>query len=217
MNRREETIEPPDHEWARLLYQITIEDINRSKKQQWMITNYVLILFAVILGLENKVETVCLEQKLYLFIPCILISLLGIYHVLDNQYNQVRYRKTIVEIRRKYPIIKKLITLPSPPEKCKCLGYLEKKLERLRKFLCIGSDDERNEPEKSYISYCNYFLPLVLPLILFQIVGVIFVGWGLDIYPSLRCLAAIIFLGLIGLCYLMCCHFRCKVKKLNNN
>jgi hypothetical protein len=88
-------------EELRLLYQVYIDDIKTTKRQQWAIPNYVILLFAAIFGFSRYIgKPFTGFELIILFVPAFLIHLLGIWGLISIQAVLVGYRKKLVEIEK---------------------------------------------------------------------------------------------------------------------
>jgi membrane protein YdbS with pleckstrin-like domain len=86
-------------EWARLIIQNYAIAIENAKRRQWALTNYILLLFAAIVGfgrfLRESPADWCPEEKAVLICVAGFISILGTYHVFDNNGVQAEYRQRV--------------------------------------------------------------------------------------------------------------------------
>jgi len=85
----------------RMLYQVTIDDIRYIKGRQWVVTYYLLLLFAAIIGFS---ETIGLDQidnwrweKLVLSGISVGIAILGICFLIGYQKTLAGYRRRLVD------------------------------------------------------------------------------------------------------------------------
>jgi hypothetical protein len=82
-----------------LLYQETVRELEFFKRQQWIVTNYALLLYAGIVGLERLLaDGPTRAERIVLTIAAVLIGGAGVYiiKVLNNSIDvrQVRLRAT---------------------------------------------------------------------------------------------------------------------------
>lgn len=87
-----------------LLYQITTQDLVFFKQQQWSVTNYVLLLYAAVVGLTqlSEIETTSCER----FVLCVLATVLGISGIVILW----KIEKSIAVRRDRLDKIRKLFT-----------------------------------------------------------------------------------------------------------
>jgi hypothetical protein len=101
MNRRENILK-----WHRLHYQNQLDALENTKRRQWSVPYYILLLFAAIIGfcklINIPVSSAWFPGRELLIILSWGISILGIYHVIDNHGTQARYRGKIKQIGKKY-------------------------------------------------------------------------------------------------------------------
>ena len=92
-------------EWARLIYRSQIDLIEAVKRRQWTAINYILLIFAAIIGFVKVLNNPCTNQ--YTFIAYFLllvswgISIVGIYHLIDMHIALTKYRKKVFNIAEK--------------------------------------------------------------------------------------------------------------------
>lgn len=84
-------------------YQHLSTDIEHSKKRQWSIPYYILLLFAAIVGLKKLADYSVNSNLISLladYLPYIttIISFAGIYHVIDVHFIQVSNRRRIFKL-----------------------------------------------------------------------------------------------------------------------
>jgi hypothetical protein len=96
-------------EWYRLMYRTYNDGIESVKRRQWAVTNYVLLIFAAIIGFANlfmvRVNDGLLIRPyaflpLFLLLIAFLISVAGIYHLTDMHRVITEYRYTFGNIIR---------------------------------------------------------------------------------------------------------------------
>jgi len=82
--------EKDNAEWARLIYRNQIDGIEAVKRRQWAATNYILVIFAAIIGYLKLFNQCYIEYKfaIFLLILAFLVSINGIYVLF--QTNQVK-------------------------------------------------------------------------------------------------------------------------------
>jgi hypothetical protein len=96
-------------EWARLVYRTQMDAIEAVKRRQWAATNYILLIFVAIIGfaklLNNSYPNPCTVIEYFLLlVPCV-ISIMGIYHIMDMHLVMIRYRVKALNIAKKYEIV----------------------------------------------------------------------------------------------------------------
>jgi hypothetical protein len=85
------------------MYRNYNDGIESMKRRQWAVTNYVLLIFAAIIGFANLASG---EFDKYLWLPFVLlllaffISSVGIYHLIDMHRVIIEYRYTLRNIMR---------------------------------------------------------------------------------------------------------------------
>ena len=88
----------------RTLLSIVVDDIKYAKNKQWSLTYYVLLTYAALIGfcsfLEDKPFYDDIEIKFIIIIPAILISIVGIYNLLDTHKRIAFYRERINKIQK---------------------------------------------------------------------------------------------------------------------
>lgn len=104
-------IETEKHAWSRHHAVIIAEDLRFAKRQQWVITNYVLILFAILVGIttSESIWTKCSWAKDVfewgiVGLACIL-ALAGVYYILDCHRSIVWSRFKVRRIEKLDPAI----------------------------------------------------------------------------------------------------------------
>ena len=95
-----------ENEELRLLYQITIGDIENAKRRQWSIVYYILLSFAALIGFYSVTKANfiydCWYQKLCLLLPTLFVNFFGIYLLMDFQKNMCKYRMRLCEIGEEF-------------------------------------------------------------------------------------------------------------------
>lgn len=108
----------------RMLYQLSIDDVRESKRLQWSITNYVLLLFGAIVGFSAIVKSnngvLSCNWRWWLTTANFLIALVGIYQIIDAQKNLIKYRRRLDSIRNKFSPVSKIILGPYEKDYTKC-------------------------------------------------------------------------------------------------
>jgi hypothetical protein len=81
-----------------------VDAIEQSKKRQWIITNYVLVLYAAVFGYCETVakygKTIHWIEREFAEIVVVFISLVGMWNIIDTHGTQYSYRNYIRYIRR---------------------------------------------------------------------------------------------------------------------
>jgi hypothetical protein len=72
-------------------YQHLSEDIEHTKRRQWTVPYYILLLFAAIIYVYNEGLDSCVEI-IFLSALALIASIFGIWHVFDVHFVQTRYR-----------------------------------------------------------------------------------------------------------------------------
>jgi hypothetical protein len=102
-------------EWARLIYRNYIDCIEAVKRRQWAATNYILLIFAAIIGYAGlyKIHEIDIGVKIVIFLLILVfsISIMGIYHLSDMHYVMTRYRKILFNIAEEYNYVRKIYML----------------------------------------------------------------------------------------------------------
>jgi hypothetical protein len=93
-------------EWARLLYRNQIDGIEAVKRRQWATTNYVLLIFAAIIGFVKTLEWQNGCFSILLLLGAVIISIMGIFHLIDMQLVLTQYRLKLSNISKKYTFVK---------------------------------------------------------------------------------------------------------------
>ena len=82
-------------------YQRLIGDIENTKRRQWLVPYYILLLFAAIIGfvsLSNlSKEAMCVVQ-IPLSVLALVIAIAGTWHIIDAHLIQVKYRRQIYKL-----------------------------------------------------------------------------------------------------------------------
>jgi hypothetical protein len=68
-----------DKEDLRLLYSVSVSDIQHFKEQQWKVTNYVLLRFAAIISITKLIDKLSCLEILLLCIATIIVTIVGCY------------------------------------------------------------------------------------------------------------------------------------------
>ena len=83
----------------RFFYQHLSSDIENTKKRQWSIPYYILLLFAAIIGVDSLPGPTDKDVwRYFLCAAAIPITLVGLWHIIDVHLNQVRYRRKIYKL-----------------------------------------------------------------------------------------------------------------------
>ena len=89
------------HEELRLLYQVSVTDLEFFKRQQWSVTNYALLLYAVVVGVAQLLTgDVSATEKLLLCLVATAVAILGSY-ILLMLNNSIDVRKARLAAIRK--------------------------------------------------------------------------------------------------------------------
>lgn len=84
-----------------LFFQDSVDNIRFLKKQQWMVTNYVILLYVTIFGIHNHIDATFCEKYLLLTVAfSILLS--GIYLIFKLHKSIVGFRMRLKEIRKNF-------------------------------------------------------------------------------------------------------------------
>lgn len=82
-------------------YQRLVGDIENTKRRQWLVPYYILLLFAAIIGFVTlgklPKEAICL-MKVPLSVLALIIAIVGIWHIIDTHLTQVKYRRQIYKL-----------------------------------------------------------------------------------------------------------------------
>jgi hypothetical protein len=107
-------------EWARLVYKNQLEAIEHVKRRQWAATNYILVIFAAVIGsirlltapsgntlmtanpAVQSIQKLLWGEYLFLYIVAFLVGSLGIYHLFDMHKTMRKYRKRAYKINQIY-------------------------------------------------------------------------------------------------------------------
>jgi len=100
-------------EWSRLVYKNCIKGIEAVRRRQWMVTNYVLLLFAAIIGFGNLMHNLDCQREFGNCAYCLIfiatwICLLGIYFIIHLHRIQAEYRAKLFNIVRSNPYLKRI-------------------------------------------------------------------------------------------------------------
>ena len=68
-----------EKENLRLLYSVSVSDIQNFKEQQWKVTNYVLLLFAAIISLSQFAKNMYCAERTILCVFTLVIVVVGCY------------------------------------------------------------------------------------------------------------------------------------------
>lgn len=92
-------------EWARLVYRNQADAIEAVKRRQWAVTNYVLLIFAAIIGYTRLLTDIGFMPSMILLLIALMVSVVGIYHLVDMHCVMVKYRLKAYNIADKYPFL----------------------------------------------------------------------------------------------------------------
>jgi len=97
-------------EWARLIYRNQVDGIEAVKHRQWAATNYILLIFAAIIGYAELLNYINVKVAFLLLLLVFLVSIIGIYHLIDMQFVLTKYRKKLFNIadKKEYNFLKKI-------------------------------------------------------------------------------------------------------------
>ena len=91
------------HEELRLLYQTSVADLEFFKRQQWSVTNYALLLYAVIVGIVQVLQgNVSGPEKTVLCLVATVVALLGCYILRVLNSSIVLRRGRLITIRKSF-------------------------------------------------------------------------------------------------------------------
>ena len=82
-------------------YQRLVGDIENTKRRQWLVPYYILLLFAAIIGfvsLSNLPNGAICVTKIPLSVLAIIIAIAGVWHIIDTHLIQVKYRRQIYKL-----------------------------------------------------------------------------------------------------------------------
>ncbi|MCG6975562.1 MAG: hypothetical protein LJE56_04040 [Acidiferrobacterales bacterium] len=89
------------HEELRLLYQVSVTDLEFFKRQQWSVTNYALLLYAAVVGVAQLIDGRASEvEKLVLCLVATVVAVLGNY-ILSLLNKSIEVRKARLQAVRK--------------------------------------------------------------------------------------------------------------------
>jgi hypothetical protein len=91
------------HEELRLLYQVSVADLEFFKRQQWSVTNYALLLYAAVVGIAKLLnDNGTGFERLVLCLVASVVAIFGIYilFVLNNSIAVRRAR--LAAIRKSF-------------------------------------------------------------------------------------------------------------------
>jgi len=88
------------NEYIRLSFQTALDDIRFFKKQQWIVTNYTLLIFGAIIGVSRYITYFGREWLIYLTGIIMLLAIILIFQ-LQCSTQKARHRKD--GVRRKLP------------------------------------------------------------------------------------------------------------------
>ncbi|UUZ62268.1 hypothetical protein LP417_18900 [Polaromonas sp. P1-6] len=111
-------------EELRLLYQVTTQDLVFFKQQQWSVTNYVLLLYAAVVGFTQLSEQTTSCER---FVLCVLATVLGASGIVILW----KQEKSIAARHDRLDKIRKLFT----------------------KTFCLAWRSQHNAPDSSAIAY----------------------------------------------------------------
>ncbi|MGD0021470.1 MAG: hypothetical protein ABSC54_04120 [Smithellaceae bacterium] len=105
--------EKDNAEWARLIYRNYIDCIEAVKRRQWAATNYILLIFAAIIGYARLYQINEIDVKIVIFLLILVfpISIVGIYHLSDMHYVMTKYRKILFNITEEYTYVPRFYML----------------------------------------------------------------------------------------------------------
>lgn len=100
-------------EWARLVYRNQTDGIEAVKKRQWLTTNYILLIFAAIIGYLNLFidqTNANIDTAFFLLLLFLTFSLswVGIYHLVDMHLVLTKYRMKMFNIGKRYSFVKEI-------------------------------------------------------------------------------------------------------------
>jgi hypothetical protein len=81
-----------DKEDLRLLYSVSVSDIQNFKGQQWKVTNYVLLLFAAITSISQLVKNLYCAERTVLCVFTIAVVVVGCYFT-KRLHNSIKLRQ----------------------------------------------------------------------------------------------------------------------------
>jgi hypothetical protein len=90
-----------DQQKFQFFYQRLVGDIENTKRRQWLIPYYILLLFAAIIGFVSlsglPKEAICVT-KILLTVLALVIAIAGVWHIIDTHLTQVKYRRQIYKL-----------------------------------------------------------------------------------------------------------------------
>ena len=142
----------PQHETPaelRLLYQISVNDIEHGKRRQWTAVYYVLFAFAAIVGLYVLIQKPCYNLrphlKLLFLLPAVGVNFFGMWIIMDTHRSMCWYRARMKKVVEKFTLTAQRIYTIS----------------------------------EGYPSFDNYLRSMVWPFIGLLTAGLFFVAWFL--------------------------------------
>jgi len=162
-----------------MLYGITIDDIDRGKRRQWVLTYYIIATYGAIIAFysythNNLYESQIAYFKWFLLCTAFLLNLLGIFHLADIHCCIYEYRRRLMELKKQFSL----------------------KTQRVIEIT--------NKSWSRYISYGYYFWSFTLILSVMLCVGFVFVIFVImHSEPGfLKTVVSSMFLNLLALCFL---------------
>lgn len=97
---------PENLEWIRLVYSHVLDEIEYTKRRQWLATNYILLIFGAIIGyLHLFDELISKGMAIFLIISSVLIYFFGRYHILDIHLVLTKNRIKAAKIEKTYKVL----------------------------------------------------------------------------------------------------------------
>lgn len=102
-------------DYIRLAYQSALEDIRFFKKQQWLVTNYTLLIYGAILAVSKT--TACIRNDFFPYVIGV-IGLLSLFLIGQLQYSTIRARDRKNVTRDKVSKDVQALLFGQPPGHC---------------------------------------------------------------------------------------------------
>jgi len=82
-------------------YQHLSGDIENTKRRQWLIRYYILLLFVAIIGflsLDGLTDQAISIMKIPVSVTALVVAIAGLWHIIDVHLTQVKYRRKIYQL-----------------------------------------------------------------------------------------------------------------------
>ena len=97
---------PENLAWIRLVYSHVLDEIENTKRRQWLATNYILLIFGAIIGYLRLCDKLISKgMAIFLIISSVMIYFFGRYHILDMHLVLTKNRIKAAKIEKRYKVL----------------------------------------------------------------------------------------------------------------